>query len=74
MPRIETYLDEPNGSPFGRWFEALDAPARAKVTAVLYRMEQDNAGDIKALGGGVMNGAFTGGRACGFTLGAKAHA
>ncbi len=53
MPRIETYLDEPNGSPFGRWFEALDAPARAKVTAVLYRMEQGNAGDIKALGGGV---------------------
>ena len=45
---------EPNGvSPFAKWFHRLDATAGAKVTTALYRMEQGNFSNVKAVGGGV---------------------
>ena len=44
----------PNGvSPFARWFNELDAVAAAKVTTALYRMEQGNRSNVKAVGEGV---------------------
>lgn len=44
----------PNGvSPFARWFNELDAVAAAKVTTALYRMEQGNLSNVKAVGEGV---------------------
>jgi putative addiction module killer protein len=40
-------------SPFGTWFSSLDGQAAAKVAAALYRMEQGNFSNAKALGKGV---------------------
>ncbi|MBU6509354.1 MAG: type II toxin-antitoxin system RelE/ParE family toxin [Gammaproteobacteria bacterium] len=53
MPKLTEYLDTGGRSPFGRWFDGLDAQAAAKVSAVLYRLEQGNQSEIKALGGGI---------------------
>jgi putative addiction module killer protein len=40
-------------SPFRRWFDALDAPAAARVTTALYRIEQGHRGNVKSVGEGV---------------------
>lgn len=40
-------------SPFAKWFASLDAFAAAKVTVALYRLEQGNFSNVKALGKGV---------------------
>ncbi len=53
MPKVTEYLGSAGRSPFGRWFDGLEAQAAAKVSAVLYRLEQGNQAEIKALGGGV---------------------
>ena len=53
MPKVTEYLDSAGRSPFGRWFDGLEAQAAAKVSAVLYRLEQGNQAEIKALGAGV---------------------
>jgi putative addiction module killer protein len=50
--RVVEYLTE-GRSPFGKWFARLDARAAAKVTAALYRMEQGNFSNVKAVGKGV---------------------
>jgi putative addiction module killer protein len=45
----------PNGkSPFGKWFDALDAQAAAKVTVALVRIEQGNLSSIKSVSGSVL--------------------
>jgi len=45
---------EPNGSsPYARWFARLDTVAAAKVVTALYRMEQGNLSNVKAVGQGV---------------------
>jgi putative addiction module killer protein len=45
----------PNGrSPFGKWFEALDARAAVKVTVALVRIEQGNLSNVKSVSGGVL--------------------
>ena len=47
-------LLEPNGSsPYAKWFARLDAVAAAKVATALYRMEQGNLSNVKAVGQGV---------------------
>jgi putative addiction module killer protein len=53
MIEIVEYLDSSEHSPFGEWFDGLDAKAAAKVTTALVRMQQGNAGDIKPVGSGV---------------------
>lgn len=53
MPKVTEYMDRAGRSPFGRWFDGLEAQAAAKVSAVLYRLEQGNQAEVKALGGGV---------------------
>jgi putative addiction module killer protein len=51
--KVVEYLDADGASPFARWFERLDAVAAAKVTTALYRMEQGNLSNVKAVGQGV---------------------
>src|SRR3989338_5493446 len=47
------YLTKHGVSPFGRWFAGLDAPAAAKVTVALYRLESGCLGNTKSVGQGV---------------------
>jgi putative addiction module killer protein len=51
--RIIEYLDQRARSPFAVWFEGLNAPAAAKVTAALYQPASGNWSNAKAVGGGV---------------------
>src|SRR5207302_3916468 len=51
---LREYLDGAGRSPFGRWFEDLDAPAAAKVTTALARVEQGNFSRVKGVGAGVL--------------------
>ena len=57
MPEtIETreYLDAQKNSPYGGWFDELNAPAAAKVATAITRMRQGNFGDHKSVGSGVL--------------------
>jgi putative addiction module killer protein len=49
----EEFLDAAGRSPFGRWFGQLPAPAAAKVTTALYRLDQVNVSNVKSVGHGV---------------------
>lgn len=51
--RIVEYSDEKGRSPFGLWFNKIDAQAAAKVTTALVRLEGGNTSNIKRIGGGV---------------------
>ncbi len=50
---IREYLDNLGRSPFGRWFSTLDAPAAARVTTAIARIEQGNLSNVKGVGAGV---------------------
>ncbi|HRE44611.1 MAG TPA: type II toxin-antitoxin system RelE/ParE family toxin [Terricaulis sp.] len=50
---IEEYLDAEGHSPFGHWFDALEAVAAARVTIALTRAAQGNLANAKSVGGGV---------------------
>lgn len=50
---IREYLKEDGSSPFGIWFDGLDAPAAAKITTVVARMEHGNLSHTKPVGKGV---------------------
>jgi len=50
---IEEYLDADARSPFGAWFEALEANAAARVTTTLARAAQGNLSNAKGVGAGV---------------------
>jgi putative addiction module killer protein len=50
---IREYLKEDGRSPFGIWFDGLDAPAAAKITTVVARMEHGNLSHTKPVGKGV---------------------
>ena len=47
------YLDRAGSSPFAAWFRSLDAPAAAKVTTALRRLELGNFSNVKGVGAGV---------------------
>jgi putative addiction module killer protein len=47
------YLDRTRSSPFAAWFRSLDAPAAAKVTTALRRLELGNVSNVKGAGAGV---------------------
>jgi putative addiction module killer protein len=53
MVTIREYLDAQGRSPFAKWFEILNAPAAAKVTTTLVRIEQGNFSNTKGVGAGV---------------------
>lgn len=50
---LREYETEGGRSPFGEWFEDLDAQAAAKVTTALTRLAQDNTSKVKGVGSGV---------------------
>ncbi|MBN8734185.1 MAG: type II toxin-antitoxin system RelE/ParE family toxin [Acidobacteria bacterium] len=50
---VHEYLDALGRSPFGRWFEGLDAVAAARVTVALTRLGQGNFSNVEGVGGGV---------------------
>lgn len=51
--KVVEYLEPGGVSPFAKWFARLDPAAAAKVTTVLYRMEQGNLSNVKPVGQGV---------------------
>jgi putative addiction module killer protein len=50
---ILEYLDAVGRSPYSKWFNALNAPAAAKVTIAITRLAQGNFSNVKSVGGGV---------------------
>lgn len=54
MIEAREYIDEEGRSPFGRWFNGLNAIAAAKVRTALARMESGNLSNVKSLGGGLL--------------------
>jgi putative addiction module killer protein len=50
---VREYLDSSGRSPFARWFDGLNAPAAAKVTTALTRIEAGNFSSVKGVGAGV---------------------
>lgn len=50
---LREYLDEAGKSPFGRWFDGLNAAAATKVTTALARIELGNLSNVKGVGSGV---------------------
>ncbi len=54
MIEIREYVDDWGRSPFGRWFDGLDAGAAARVRTTLARMESGNLSNIRRVGSGVL--------------------
>lgn len=50
---VQEYIDESGRSPFAEWFDKLNAPAAAKVSTALYRMQAGNFSNVKSLRGGL---------------------
>jgi putative addiction module killer protein len=53
MVTVLEYLDSNGRSLFAKWFATLNAPAAAKVTTALIRIEQGNFSNSKGVGAGV---------------------
>ena len=54
MIEIREYIDHQGRSPFGRWFDSLDARAAVRVRTVLARMEAGNLSNVRGVGSGVL--------------------
>lgn len=50
---LEEYLDGSGISPFGDWFDGLDAINAAKVTVALARIERGAVSNVKGVGDGI---------------------
>lgn len=53
MIKVREYVDKTGKSPYAVWHDRLDARAAAKVSTVLYRLEQGNLSNTKGVGGGI---------------------
>ncbi len=53
MIEIREYVGTEGRSPYGKWFDGLNAQAAAKVATALVRMEQGNLSNAKGIGAGV---------------------
>jgi len=51
--RLLEYLDAEGRSPYGAWFDGLNAPAAAKVAAALYQLTAGNRSNVEGVGSGV---------------------
>ena len=51
--RIVEYTEDDGTSPFGRWFNHLNAPAALKVRRALAQIEAGNLANTKGVGAGV---------------------
>ncbi len=54
MMELQEYLTATGKSPFGAWFNGLDAQAAARVAVAMSRMERGNLSNTKGVGVGVM--------------------
>ena len=54
MIEIREYLTAQGRSPFGQWFEGLNAPAAARIATAMVRIEQGNLSNAKGVGEGVL--------------------
>ena len=54
MIEIREYVDHRGRSPFGRWFDGLDARSASRVRTALARMEAGNLSNVKGVGSGVL--------------------
>ena len=54
MIEVREYIDQRGISPFGRWFDDLDAMAATKVRTALARMETGNLSNVRGVGQGVL--------------------
>ena len=54
MIEIREYMDDRGRSPFGRWFNGLDARAAVRVRTSLARMEAGNPSNLRGVGRGVL--------------------
>ena len=54
MIEVREYINERGVSPFGRWFDDLDAVAAIKVRTALARIEAGNLSNVRGVGGGVL--------------------
>lgn len=54
MLELRYYLAADGKSPFEDWFFDLNAPAAAKVTVALARLEHGNLSNVKGVGEGVL--------------------
>ena len=54
MIEVREYIDERGRSPFGRWFDGLDARAAVRVRTTLARMEAGNLSNVRGVGSGVL--------------------
>ena len=53
MLTVLEFLERDGASPFGKWFDALDAIAAAKITTAVRRLELGNFSNVKGVGAGV---------------------
>ncbi len=51
--QVREYINEAGKSPFRKWFKKLGKATQAKIQVKVFRFEQGNLGDHKALGDGV---------------------
>ena len=54
MIEVREYVDERGVSPFGRWFDDLDAAAATKVRTALARIETGNLSNVRGVDQGVL--------------------
>ena len=53
MIDVREYLAADGSSPYAKWFNAMNAPAAAKVAIAITRMAQGNLSNTKSVGGGI---------------------
>jgi len=51
--KVIEFLDHNGASPFGDWFNGLDAQAAARVAVAIVRMEEGNLSNVKGIGSGL---------------------
>jgi putative component of toxin-antitoxin plasmid stabilization module len=49
MLTAREFLERDGSSPFAKWFGGLDAPAGAKITAAVRRLELGNISNVKGV-------------------------
>ena len=54
MIELREYVDSRGRSPFGSWFDSLDANAAARIRTALARMEAGNLSNVRGVGSGVL--------------------
>jgi len=50
---VREYIAADGSSPYGKWFDSLNAPAAAKVAIAVTRMQHGNFSNAKGVGAGV---------------------